>query len=266
MLHLLIVEDDLDIRETLVSLLSDEGYAVQAAASQEEAFALIDRQTFALILTDLFTHSTAEPLRSAILLRARAHPTPVGVLTGWRITPEEVLANDLAFFVCKPFDLEELLTSVSASLQTPLSAAEERHAQVVRQYFARLSARDWDGWADLCTPDVTYTLPGNSALATTVQGKDAVRAYVEETFRAFQAARFEEIMIFPTPKGLAARYQAQWVLADGGTQRQAGAVVFQFSDALIRQIGVRLHDEQQQALLDAYQRGNGAALPLDPAS
>jgi CheY-like chemotaxis protein/ketosteroid isomerase-like protein len=247
--QLLVVEDDLDIRDALAQLLSDEGYAVTAVASQAEGLALIDAQTFALILTDLFEHTTRPPLASATLLRERAYPTPVGVLTGWRVTPEEIQAAGLAFVVTKPFDLDALLTTISVVLQTPLTPEQERHAQVVRDYFARLSERDWDGLVALCTPDVSYALPGASALSTRVRGRAAFRAYTQETFRAFPVAKFDDVRVFATPRGLAARYQVHLVLADGTALNQAGSVLFTFSAAAIRTIGIRLNDEQLRALL-----------------
>jgi DNA-binding response OmpR family regulator len=51
--HILIVDDEANIRLTLSALLEDEGYAVTTAASGEAALAVLDTQPFDLLLVDL---------------------------------------------------------------------------------------------------------------------------------------------------------------------------------------------------------------------
>ena len=52
--HILVVEDDPDVRETAVSMLSDLGYRVEEAADGEEALQLLrEDRGFDLLLTDL---------------------------------------------------------------------------------------------------------------------------------------------------------------------------------------------------------------------
>jgi CheY-like chemotaxis protein len=240
--RILIVEDDRDVRDTLVSLLHDEGYQTAETSTLEDAFALLDSTTFDLIITDLLTHDQEHPLASASLLRARGAPTPVAVLSGWTAAGQSPEAADFAFVMAKPFDLEVLLTTIAAALQQHkvFSSDEEKRAQVVQQYFAALSTSDWDTLVGLCADDVTYVLPGNDPLSATVEGKSAFHAYAEAVFAQFPAARFEHVSIYATPGGMAARYQARWLGTDNVEQIQAGAVVFQFTGLQIQRIGVRL--------------------------
>lgn len=250
MVQVLIVEDDDDIRESVRILLTEEGYQTVVAASLAQAHALMDEHTFALILTDLFARSPAHALDSVAQLRDNAHPTPVGILTGWNLSPAAVAAQGFAFLARKPFDVDDLATSIAAAIDTPLGPDDEPRAQVVRRYFELLSARDWDALVGLCTADVTYVLPGDSPFSATVQGKEAFRAFTEETFRQFPAARFDDIHIYATPQGLAARYQGSWLTGEQAEQRLTGSVVFQFDGTHIRQIGVRLNDERLRALVE----------------
>lgn len=248
--QILLIEDDPAIRESLVYLLRDEGYQAQEAVTLDVALDLIDRFTFDLVLTDLLDHDPDQPLASAIALRDRAAPTPVAILSAWPTITTTPEAAEFAFVMSKPFDLDELLTTIAAALHTRLSPEEEARALVVRQYFDALSTSDWDALVSICTDDVIYVLPGNSALSATVQGKSAFQAYSESVFAHFPAAHFEPVSIYATPSGMAARYQVRWLGNEHQEQQQAGAVVFQFSGLLIRRIGIQLANEQLRQLLE----------------
>lgn len=52
--HVLVVDDDRDIRETLQELLEQEGYEVETARNGAEALTLARRERPAVILLDLF--------------------------------------------------------------------------------------------------------------------------------------------------------------------------------------------------------------------
>jgi CheY-like chemotaxis protein len=225
--RLLVIDDEATIGDTLDLLFTEEGYPVHVARSLSEALELIDQHAFQFILSDLL-HKGPDDLFAAVeILRQQAHPTPVGLLTGWPLAVEEVMARGFAFVVSKPFELDELVSQVAASLNRPLSAEQEQQAQVAQRYFAALGARDWDQVANLCTDDVIYALPGTSAFARTITGKAAFRAYTESTFNAFPDARFEEVHIYGQPRGVAARYVGRWQGPGGSTQQQSGRVVFQ---------------------------------------
>src|SRR5215831_12606319 len=126
--HLLLVEHDPGVGDLLHAFLAKEGYDVLVVASPQEALACLDEHTYSLILTDLFKPAQTDPFRSVELLRDRAHPTPVVVMTGWNVGEEEVTGRGFASLVRKPFDLEDILTSIAASLKRPLSPAQGRQA------------------------------------------------------------------------------------------------------------------------------------------
>ncbi len=247
--RVLVIDDDPDIRDALRLLLEDAGYAVAVAASRADAFAQIDTAAFQCILTDAFTRTPAGALDSIRPLVERAQPTPVGLLTGWRLPQEDIERVGVAFVATKPFDLDHLLASVAAAIATPLTPEQQRQAAVVHAYFAALTARDWDALIALCTDGVTYVLPGESLFSATVTGKAAFRAYTEETYRHFPAARFREITVYAAPAALAVRFQGTWRASDGSEPQLTGAVQFQFAGERIHQIGVQLNDERLRALL-----------------
>jgi DNA-binding response OmpR family regulator len=112
--RLLVVEHDTGIQDFLTAFLTSEGYAVSLAASPAEARTLLDEQTFQLVLTDLFSTSSRDRFGSVELLRATAHPTPVGVITGWNVEEEEITRHEFAFLIRKPFDVEDLSASITA--------------------------------------------------------------------------------------------------------------------------------------------------------
>ena len=235
--QILIVAEDDAIGELLSTILASEGYGTRVAASPSEALALHAMQPAALILTDLFTRRGRDLPPSVHDLRRQVAPCPVGVLTAWLVTVEEIEEEGFAFLVRQPFDLDYLLLSVAASLAAPLTLGQERRVAVVEQYFAALSAGAWDALLALCTEEVTYVLPPPAPFATTLHGKAAFRAYTQDTFRHFPAVRFSDIRVYGCPRGVVARYDGSWQAPGGQELQQKGAVVFTFVGELIAQIG-----------------------------
>jgi two-component system, chemotaxis family, chemotaxis protein CheY len=110
---ILLVEDDVAIRETVSECLSGEGYRVHAAAHGAEALAWLARgERPALLLLDLVM-----PVMNGaeLLARVRADAAlgelPVLLMTA-AITSSASLPRADATLV-KPFDLDQLLGAVS---------------------------------------------------------------------------------------------------------------------------------------------------------
>jgi two-component system response regulator GlrR len=114
---ILVVEDDGDIRDLLVTLLGIAGYKPTACADAETALEALREATFDCILTDyalpdrsggwLLEQASKEGLLGTTpVLVVTAHPGPPG-LAGFEI-------------VQKPFDLDELVERVRRRLEGPL--------------------------------------------------------------------------------------------------------------------------------------------------
>jgi DNA-binding response OmpR family regulator len=115
--HLLLVDDERDIREPLAAYLARAGYRVSKAANAEAARALLAAKEFDLVLLDImmpgedglaltgFIRATTS--LPVILLTARAEETD-------RIVGLELGADD---YVTKPFSPRELLARIKAVLR-----------------------------------------------------------------------------------------------------------------------------------------------------
>jgi CheY-like chemotaxis protein len=109
----LVVDDDLVIRETVAALLEDDGYSVQKAANGLEALASIERRMPRVVLLDMrlplmdgwgFVDELRQrDLRVAVVAMTATHDA--------RTWAEEIGATR---FIGKPFDPEELLTIVDS--------------------------------------------------------------------------------------------------------------------------------------------------------
>ena len=116
--HVLVVDDEGDIRALIDEILSDEGYAVTVAADAAEARAARDQEKFDLVLLDIWMPDTD----GISLLREWSEPgdldCPVVIMSGHGTVDTAVEATRLgAFdFVEKPLSLAKLLRTVERAL------------------------------------------------------------------------------------------------------------------------------------------------------
>lgn len=120
-LRVLVVEDEVKTRESLAEGLRLESWTVMTAADGSEATALLERESFDLVVLDwmLPDRDGLEVLRRS---RARGVQTPVLMLTargalGDRVTGLETGADD---YLAKPFAFVELVARCRALLRRPL--------------------------------------------------------------------------------------------------------------------------------------------------
>ena len=127
----LIIDDEMAIRESLETLLSMEGYTVEVAASGDEGIARIGERQFDLVLLDL-----ALPDRSGmeILADLRTHDPQLSVImiTAYGTVENAVRAmqSGASNFIQKPWDNEKLLADVRAAVAR--RRAEEENVQLKR--------------------------------------------------------------------------------------------------------------------------------------
>ena len=116
--HILVVDDEADIRTLLKEILSEEGYEVDVAANAVQARASRSRQTPDLVLLDIWMPD----VDGITLLRewsaANADGCPVVMMSGHGTVETAVEATRLgAFdFVEKPLSLAKLLRTVERAL------------------------------------------------------------------------------------------------------------------------------------------------------
>jgi two-component system response regulator HydG len=115
--RLLIVDDDLELREALGELFAHAGHSCELVADAASALALIDKQTFDAVVSDVVM---ADMTGLELLDRIKvSHPAlPVVVVTAAGGVPQAVDAIKRGAFgyAIKPFDLEELEKVVARAL------------------------------------------------------------------------------------------------------------------------------------------------------
>lgn len=115
---LLIVEDEKIALKNLVHVLKKDGYDVTGAQSGAAALALIDSQSFDVVLTDLKMEKV-DGMQVLKKCRERNPETEVIVITGYA-TPEsavEAMKRGAFYYIAKPFRLEEVRQVVCEALE-----------------------------------------------------------------------------------------------------------------------------------------------------
>jgi DNA-binding response OmpR family regulator len=115
--HILVVDDDPDLRDVVSEYLSDNDMRVTTAVSGQEMFACFDREAIDLVLLDVRLPGE-DGLQLANQLRARA-TVPIVLLTGRNEEADRVMGLELGAddYVTKPFSPRELLARLRAVLR-----------------------------------------------------------------------------------------------------------------------------------------------------
>lgn len=124
--HLLVVDDDLRLRELLRRYLSDSGFRVTGAADALEARAQLASFAFDLVVLDVMMPGESG-LALTRSLRERAEPhVPVLLLTAMGEPEDRVngLEHGADDYLVKPFEPRELVLRIRNILQRRPSAAE----------------------------------------------------------------------------------------------------------------------------------------------
>ncbi len=115
--HILVVDDELSMRELLEYMLNREGYQVTCAESGRKAIRLLEKKQYDLLLCDikLGDISGLDVLRAS---KKSSQDTVVILISAYASTETAVEAmNEGAYdYVPKPFDKDELLQTVAKAL------------------------------------------------------------------------------------------------------------------------------------------------------
>jgi len=123
---ILIVDDDVSVRKTLSSILSAEGYVVEAVDNGKEALKAVEKQLFDVVLIDI----ELPDIKGVDLLSKLKQKQPRMVriiITGFPSMDNAINAvNEGADgYVLKPFDPEQLLKTIRKHL-------DERSAEKIQ--------------------------------------------------------------------------------------------------------------------------------------
>ena len=116
--NILIIDDDLQLRQSFERLLSAEGYSVTAAVSGEEALEMVDEDLPDLVITDVRLPGM-DGLETFKAIRAIEPKLPVIVMTAFGTTEMAIEATKMGAFdyVLKPFEIPDMLDLISQALE-----------------------------------------------------------------------------------------------------------------------------------------------------
>ncbi len=126
----LIVDDELGIRQSLTNVLEDEGYEVESVASGEECLEALTRKRFALVLLDIWLPGM-DGLQTLEKIQALEEPPTVIMISGHGTIETAVRATKLgAFdFIEKPLSIEKTLLTLQHAVEQLNLAAQNRQLQ-----------------------------------------------------------------------------------------------------------------------------------------
>lgn len=106
-LHVLLVDDEESVREPLATVLELAGHQVETASGGAEALAMIEKQQFDVLITDLGMPDL-NGWDVAMQAKQRRPDLPVLLLTGWGQRLEDARQSHIDGMVAKPVRVEEL--------------------------------------------------------------------------------------------------------------------------------------------------------------
>lgn len=139
---ILVVDDELDIRELIGGLLEDEGYSARYAADADEALAVLRQRKPALAILDVWLQgSRLDGIALLDEMRAADPGLPVIVISGHGTIETAVAAirKGAYDFIEKPFKSDKLLLTVERALEATklrrenaeLRARTEMHSELI---------------------------------------------------------------------------------------------------------------------------------------
>jgi DNA-binding response OmpR family regulator len=118
MTRILVVDDDIELRETVTEVLSGEGFDVSTVGDAEKALDLLDDPGFDLVLLDLIMPGMGG-MTAVPLLKKRSPKTRIIMISAFSTVSNAVEAMRLGAddYITKPFKIEELLTAVRKNVE-----------------------------------------------------------------------------------------------------------------------------------------------------
>ena len=114
---LLLVDDDNDSVTSFQALLEMYGYAVIPAHSVREALDLLDAHEIHLVLSDI-RMPDVDGLDLVRVLRHRFPGLPCILISGTRLTEDDVIPREAARIMSKPVEIEALRQAIEQALKT----------------------------------------------------------------------------------------------------------------------------------------------------
>jgi two-component system phosphate regulon sensor histidine kinase PhoR len=132
--HILVVDDERDIRDGSDRILTREGYKVTTASNGEEALRCVEQTRFAIVLLDLKMPGM-DGLEVLRLIRESHPETLIIVITGYATieTAIEAMKRGAYDFMPKPFKPDQLRIVVDRAIELKQLSDEAKRLQEERQ-------------------------------------------------------------------------------------------------------------------------------------
>lgn len=129
-MHILVADDDPELRNVVEALLIDHGYRVSIAQNSAEARSFIDISDIDLILLDLKLPDESG-LELTRYLREH-YNVAIIILTGMGETIDRIVGLELGAddYVSKPFDLRELVARIRSVLRRTQTVPEQQQPKI----------------------------------------------------------------------------------------------------------------------------------------
>ncbi|MEA3359307.1 MAG: sigma-54 dependent transcriptional regulator, partial [Thermodesulfobacteriota bacterium] len=135
MASILIVDDELSMREFLEILLANEGFEVNCAANGEEACSIIEKKKFDLVITDIRMDDVdgIDVLKKAKEVNSN---TEVIIISAYATanTAVEAMEGGAYDFIPKPFKVDEFKTIIREALHKKTISETEHGEQAIEGY------------------------------------------------------------------------------------------------------------------------------------
>lgn len=115
--HILVVDDELSMRELLIVMLEKEGYKVSCAENGRKAISMIEKTDFDLLLCDIRLGDITG--LEVLIASKKQNPNTVAIMISAYATTEtavEAMNQGAYDYVPKPFDNEELKLAIANAL------------------------------------------------------------------------------------------------------------------------------------------------------
>lgn len=125
--HILIIDDESTIRDSLSSILVDEGFSTLAAASAEEGIELLETESVGLVLLDIWLGNGMDGLTALARIKGQMD-IPVIMISGHGTIETAVQAVQLGAydFIEKPLSYDKVILSVGNGLRCARLEHENR--------------------------------------------------------------------------------------------------------------------------------------------
>lgn len=138
--HILIIDDEQSIRDSLSDILHDEGFSAHGVGSAEEALELLDDERIDLILLDIWLGDKMDGLTALKEIKERS-TIPVIMISGHGTIETAVQATQSgAFdFIEKPLSYDKIILSVNNALKFAALENENKQLRAVSGRKAQLT-------------------------------------------------------------------------------------------------------------------------------